>query len=140
MKPLRECVLLLGLAMIPALFSLWLHPRLPAFAWHKPEVDEVTLDEMVSRQAAVLWVDARADIAYQQAHIPGAVSLPQSQWDRHLPGLLEAWRPGMRIVVYCDSKDCGASQSVAQRIQYELNLPDVHVLKGGWNAWLYSHR
>lgn len=86
----------------------------------------------------ILWVDARPADAYAERHIPGAIPLNQNEWAEQLPALLQAWRPGMKVVVYCDSPACGASQAVALRLQQGVNLPDIYVLKGGWDAWTQS--
>lgn len=43
MKPLRECLLIVVLAAVPALLSLWLHPKRPMLAWTKPGIAEVEL-------------------------------------------------------------------------------------------------
>ena len=136
MKLARECALLLLLAAIPALLSLWLNPKRPALAWTKLEVIEIDLSETARESAPILWVDARDAEAYERQHIPGAILLNENSWELQLPNFLTAWYPGTRIVVYCDSQACDASQTVALRIQHELNLPDVYVLKGGWSVWL----
>lgn len=136
--PLRDCLLLLLLAAVPALLTFWLHPRRPA--WVKPAVAQVTLAEIARWPPPVLWVDAREAPAYTSEHIPGAVLLNETEWERLLPGFLEAWRPEARVVVYCDTQACNASEEVARRLQRELNLSDVSVVKGGWAAWKSLHR
>lgn len=139
MKPWRQCGLLLLAAVIPALLTGWLHPRRPEWSWQKPAVIQVSLDEVARWQGAVLWVDARETRAYEQRHVPGAVSLNETEWNRLLPGFLEAWQPSAHIVVYCNSEQCDASQAVALRLKRELDLPEIHVLKGGWSAWQQAH-
>ena len=136
--PLRDCLLLLLLAAVPALLTFWLHPRRPA--WVKPAVAQVDLAEIARWASPVLWVDAREAPAYAQEHIPGALLLNETEWNQLLPGFLEAWRPGMRVVVYCDSQACNASEEVALRLQRELNLSEVFIMKGGWASWKTIHR
>lgn len=138
MKPLREALLLLLLAALPAGLAAWLHPKTPAWAWQRPAVGEVTLGEIARWQTPILLVDARSDQAYRQAHIPNAILCNEDAWEQHLPGLLTAWQPGTRIVVYCDGQACAASQSVALRLRRELDLTDIYVLQGGWAAWLQT--
>lgn len=137
---LRDSVLLLLLAAIPALFCGWLHPKRPAWNWSQPTVSEVELSEAMRWPAPVLWIDARTAAAYQAKHLPGAILLNESEWEQQLPGFLEAWKPGARIVVYCDSESCDASQAVALRLQRELKLTEIFVLKGGWAAWLKNKK
>lgn len=140
MKPLRECLFIFVAAAIPALLSLWLHPKRPVLAWSQPGGIEVELSQVGAWPAPVLWVDARPAEAFNRGHIPGAVSLNEASWEQQLPGLLATWKPGARIVVYCDTQSCDASQSLAQRIDRELHLPGIYVLKGGWGSWQQTHR
>jgi rhodanese-related sulfurtransferase len=140
MKIFRECLLLLVLAGVLALFSLWLNPKRPVLAWTKPGAAEVELAQVQHWTQPVLWVDARNLEAFLQQHIPSAIFLNESAWEQSLPVFLAVWRPGMKIVVYCDSQSCDASQAVAQRIERELHLSEVYVLKGGWASWRQIHR
>lgn len=131
----RDCVLLLLLAAVPALLAGWLHPQRPAWSWEKPGVPEVEASEVARWSPPVLWLDARTAEAYRNAHVPGAILLNEDEWEKQLPGFLQVWQPATKVIVYCDSAACGASQAVALRLQRELQLTDVHVLKGGWSAW-----
>ena len=136
---LRDCGLILLLAAIPALLAGWLHPKRPAWSWSKPGVAEVDLSEVAHWTPPILWVDARTNAAFQLKHVPGAVLLNEGEWEQQLPGFLEVWQPSAHIVVYCDSAACDASQAVALRLQRELTITDIHVLKGGWATWLKNH-
>lgn len=135
MKTWRECAAILLLAVIPAALSLALHPRRPALAWTPPGAAEVELAMVRGWSTPVLWVDARPAAAFERGHVPGAVPLTEAAWEQQLPGLLAAWQPAARIVVYCDSSACDASQAVARRLERELQLPGIYVLKGGWDTW-----
>ena len=136
---LRECALLLALAAAAALLAGWLHPKRPTWNWSKPSVAEVELSDVLRWPPPVLWVDARPAESYEKQHVPGALPLNDGDWERLLPGVIGVWQPNAKIVVYCDSQACDASQAVAVRLQRELNLRDVHVLKGGWASWLDTH-
>jgi rhodanese-related sulfurtransferase len=135
---LRECALILLLAAAPALLAGWLHPKRPAWGWNRPGVAEVDLGEVTRWPPPVLWIDARETDAYRTRHVPGAILLNESDWEGLLPAFVAVWQPGAKIVVYCDSQACDASQAVALRLQRELNQTDIHVLKGGWAAWLQA--
>jgi len=102
-------------------------------------VVEVDLAEVLRWTPPILWVDARTAKSYETRHVPGAVLLNEDEWELHLPGFLAVWQPTGRIIVYCDSQACDASQAVALRLQRELKLTNVYVLKGGWAAWLKTH-
>jgi rhodanese-related sulfurtransferase len=138
MKLLRNCALLAGLALVPALVSAWI--QVPQETWRpRPESVEMNLAQATALAGAVLWVDARPASEFQASHVPGALSLNEGEWERGLPGFLAAWRPGTQVVVYCDSPSCGASDSVRARLARELGISKVFVLTGGWNEWQRAH-
>ena len=127
---LRQVTLILLLALLPAIASGVWHPRRPAW-----QSDEVTLPAALSWGDAVLWVDARPDADFTRAHIPGAVPLNEDHWDALLPALIDQWDPTRKVVVYCSSLSCQTSREVARRLRDQVNLPNVFVLQGGWEAW-----
>ena len=120
---------LLLIAVVPALVSAWLHPQ-PS----RDHSGEVAL-AVAQGWPEVLWVDARSAVAYDRAHIPGAIKLSPGSWDDEVAAMVAAWSPGKHVVVYCDGHGCNASREVAHRLRTELGLQDVHVLTGGWDAW-----
>lgn len=139
MKLWRELSSLAVLALIPAIMTGWLHPKHPEWSRTRIQVDQVELNDVLNWKSPVLWVDARATSTYQQKHIPEAVSLNESEWEQLLPGFLATWKPGVRVVVYCNTQECDASQAVAMRIKKELNLTEIYVLHGGWSSWEQNH-
>jgi rhodanese-related sulfurtransferase len=139
----RQAALLLALALVPALLTAWLHPKRPAWNWTRPTVTELVLAD-AERLTPVIWVDARPDEEYAAQHVPGALSLNEDHWDELFSRFLAAWekQPDARVVVYCDSQRCDASRDVAVRIRHEsgLQIRNVFVLQGGWDAWLEVHK
>ena len=135
----RECALILALAAVPATLTYWLHAKHSALTWTKPPTAQVELGEVTRWTPPVLWVDAREAAAYDKAHMPGAILLNETEWNRLIPGFLDAWRPGVKVVVYCDAQDCNSSVEVARRLQSELSVEDIYVLKGGWASWKSQH-
>ena len=131
---IRAAALLLVVALVPALLSAWLHPRKPE--WQR------TGDVSLATTAAwtdVLWVDARSPETFAKGHIPDAKNLTPAAWESLVESIVEVWKPGMRVVVYCDGHGCEASHEVAARLKAELGLENVHVLTGGWDAWRAQH-
>jgi len=100
----------------------------------------VTVEEAHAWGNSAIWVDARPDDEFASDHVPGAISLNEDRWNELLPQFLVVWSPGKKIVVYCSSLSCNASREVARRLRKEAQLPDVFVLKGGWEAWLKKNR
>jgi rhodanese-related sulfurtransferase len=131
---LRQALAILLLALLPAIATgLW-HPRRPSW-----QSDEVTLAAANAWGRGVLWVDARPDADFARAHIPGAIPLNEDHWDDLLSGLLDQWDTTRKVVVYCSSLSCQTSHDVARRLREEVNLPNVFVLQGGWEAWLNAN-
>ena len=123
------------IALVPALLSVWLHPRGPSWV----RTGEVTL-AVVRHWPEVLWVDARGAAAYEREHVPGALNLSAGAWEQQVGNVVAAWKPELRVVVYCDGHLCQASREVAQRLRDELGLTEVHVLTGGWDTWTEAQR
>jgi rhodanese-related sulfurtransferase len=136
----RQAALLLSFALVPALFTAWLHPKRPAWSWTRPAVTELALADAVRLAPPVIWLDARPDEEYGAQHVPGALSLNEEHWEELLPKFMAAWQPGTRVVVYCNSQRCDASREVAARLRHELQIDNVFVLQGGWAAWLEAQK
>ena len=137
---LRQALLLLGLAVLPAIGqAVYYGERAP---WQAPAVgkDEVELPQAQAWGETVMWVDARPAAQYESEHIPNAALLNEDRWQELLPPMLNAWSPEKRVVVYCSSQSCAASHEVARRLREEAGLKNVFVLHGGWEAWLATKR
>ncbi len=127
----RQLCALLGLALVPALLAGVLQLKT-----HQPDpVPKVEAAQVRAWGDQVLWVDARPRAEFEQGHIAGAVLLNEDEWNGLVAQFLNAWDPDKPIVVYCEGGRCQASKSVASRLLTELQLENVHVLKGGWKSW-----
>lgn len=129
----REAGALLALALLPALVSGSLQVD-----WRGAEPlakGEVTRATVEAWNKPVQWVDARPRAKFDAGHAPGAVLLNEDEWNALVPAFLDAWDPERPIVVYCDGGACDASHAVAKRLREELQLANVWILKGGWDAW-----
>ena len=80
-----------------------------------------------------LFLDARPVAFYEMSHIPGALPLPEDDFDRAFTTLEPRLRSSFDIVVYCSGFGCEASHLVARRLK-ERGIPAV-VLAEGWPAW-----
>jgi rhodanese-related sulfurtransferase len=84
----------------------------------------------------VLIIDARDDIFYARAHVPGSLSLPERRFDAcyaQLKSRIEADR-ARPIIVYCSNTYCDASTEVQARL-HVLGYTNVAVFPDGWAAW-----
>lgn len=136
MNCLRRVLLLLLLALVPALFTAWLHPRRPNWheAWHP--FPSVTLAQLQAEPAGPprLWIDAREPALYAKGHLPGALNLSETTWEASLPAVIDAWTPEQLVIVYCDGGGCLASRATAVRLRRELGADNIVILRDGWTA------
>lgn len=137
-RAIRELLLLLVLAAIPAAVTGWLLPGI--FAREPFPSITVSDAQQLSTEQSVLWIDAREAEAFGRGHIPGAIRLTSEEWEALLLPVMETWTPGQIVIVYCDQETCNASAAVAARLQSELVIETVYVLKGGWSAWLQANQ
>jgi rhodanese-related sulfurtransferase len=84
-----------------------------------------------------LFVDARPLAFYQMSHIPGALSLPEDDFDASFAKIESRLRSSLDVVVYCSGFGCEASHLVARKLK-EKGIPAV-VLADGWPAWTDAH-
>jgi rhodanese-related sulfurtransferase len=80
-----------------------------------------------------LFLDARPVAFYEMSHIPGALPLPEDDFDKAFTRIEPRLRSSLDIVVYCSGFGCEASHLVARKLK-ERGIPAV-VLSEGWPAW-----
>jgi rhodanese-related sulfurtransferase len=134
MRALRQALLILLAALIPAGLTAAFHPRRAAWARDKLLPGEVELQTVLAWGSDVLWVDARSLKDYEAEHVPGAILLNLEDWEQLFPRFVDQWRPEQKVVVYCSSTSCELSHEVAERLKAN-GISPVYVLKGGWEAW-----
>lgn len=83
--------------------------------------------------AGALFLDARPRDFWRMNRIPGALSLPEDDFDPAYRELQSRLRRTSNIVVYCSGYGCDASHVVARKLR-ELGFPAV-VLDEGLPAW-----
>jgi rhodanese-related sulfurtransferase len=134
MRPVRQALMILLAALIPASLTAAFHPRRPRWSQDQLAQGEVMLSTAMAWDRDVLWVDARSADEYEADHIPGAILLNLESWDEFFPQFLDRWSPEKRVVVYCSAAACELSREVAERLR-KSGISSVFVLKGGWEAW-----
>jgi rhodanese-related sulfurtransferase len=97
-------------------------------------------DELVSaadakarlERGAVL-LDARPIEFYRMSHIPGALPLPEEDFEGSFAKLEPRLRASLDVIVYCSGYGCEASHNVAARLK-QRGVPAA-ILHEGWPAW-----
>lgn len=135
MRAWREALVLVAVALAPAALAVAFHPQLADRRRAGLEADAVRLEEVRDWRAELLWLDARSAADFSRGHIPQAVWFDLDHPDRAIGELLATWVPGRRIVVYCSTRGCSDSRTVAVRLR-QAGFEPVFFLHGGWEAWL----
>ncbi|WP_151735616.1 rhodanese-like domain-containing protein [Paenibacillus tengchongensis] len=79
---------------------------------YETDVADVAYD-LQAGLSGFLLVDVRDARAYEEAHLPGAVSLPGGRLSATLP---EALAPGTVLVLYCWGPACNGATKAAARL------------------------
>lgn len=97
-----------------------------------PEVPRVSLEEALSAHQAgsAIFIDIRDSSAYEEAHIPGSLSLPLAQLESQLKEL----DPNSWIITYC-TWPSEESSARAARILLDNGFKKVTPILGGLRAW-----
>jgi rhodanese-related sulfurtransferase len=96
----------------------------------------VTLDEVkaiVQRQSHIL-LDARPLADYDAGHLPGALALPQTAIDEHLPNVLPLLAPEQPILTYCSGKQCDESFLLTVDLRKQ-GFTNIVLYPGGFTEW-----
>jgi rhodanese-related sulfurtransferase len=94
------------------------------------------IDASVARarfDRGALFLDARPVANYRMSHIPGALPLPEDDFDRYFGPLEPRLRSSFDTVVYCAGYGCEASHLVGKRL-HDRGI-QVAILNEGWPAW-----
>lgn len=126
---------LLLLPLAGAAVNGWLNPAAPKWNVSGLAEGEVSVAQARAWMPDALFVDARSEAAYMESHIDGAVWLNPAEFDEGVGDFLALWSPQVPVVVYCDSRQCGASATVAGRLRDDFGIPNVWVMSGGWVEW-----
>jgi len=93
-----------------------------------PAVDEVSLDELESRDTSAIVLDVREPVEYAAGHVPGSVNLPQADLADRLDELPRD-RP---LLLICQGGY--RSQRAAQFLK-QMGFEQVSSVAGGTAAW-----
>lgn len=88
----------------------------------------------------VLILDAREAGVFREGHVPGALSLPVSDFDQAYQAMKPLLAPHQErlVIVYCSDMWCGQADALQQKL---INYGFRHVgrFPDGWGAWMSAH-
>ena len=110
------------------------YPGVPLWVWHK--VDTLTPEQAYAlwQERSVIIVDARDRTEYDEAHIPGSISLPYHEFTTAYPQVRSRLPEDRRILLYCHGGDCPLSMRVAKRL-LGMGYTELMVLSEGIIGW-----
>ncbi len=94
-------------------------------------IDADELREQLASDHRPVLVNALAREAFDDERIPGSISIPVASAVRVATEVLAKDQP---VVVYCASRSCTASPTLAQKL-VDLGFSDVTDFDGGIEAW-----
>jgi rhodanese-related sulfurtransferase len=80
-----------------------------------------------------LFLDARPRDFYEISHVPGALPLPEDDFERAFAAIEPRLRSSLDVIVYCSGFGCEASHVVSRKLK-ERGIPAA-ILHEGWPAW-----
>ncbi len=113
--------------------TLMLMAPLLCMAAEYTTIDHVELKTLVDADARMfVLVDARNPVEYREAHIPGAINIPESKFDDYL-GLLPVDK-STSIIIYCNGVKCGKSKKTAKKA-LKQGYENIRVYAEGMPVW-----
>jgi rhodanese-related sulfurtransferase len=94
-------------------------------------VDARTLRAQLASDDRPVLVNALAREGFEERRIPGSISIPAGDALRIAPDVLAK---DQAVVVYCSSRNCTASPTLAQKL-VDLGYTEVSDFEGGLDEW-----
>jgi rhodanese-related sulfurtransferase len=103
--------------------------------WAKAK-EHVTFEQAkkFSKDKGMLFVDARAKVEYDQAHIPGAIPLPTGEFEKYYNKHIKRIKKAKKLITYCHGVGCRLSEKTANSL-VDKGHKNVAVFFGGWPQW-----
>ena len=143
MQPIKIAAILISLALLATMgvgcaVTPKSQPEVQAEAsWQFHDIVDVDFVRQyvtVPRPEGVMLIDARpARPKYDKGHIPTAVSIPDSRFDKMTAELPED--KGTLLIFYCGGVKCKLSHKSAARAE-QLGYTNVKVFAAGFPAWM----
>ena len=135
---IQQSLFLVLLSVMLASLTFFIHPEPPGLEEKSPWA--MSIIDIQNYESEILWVDTRKETDFHSGHITGAILLDEENWDEGFENFLMEWDGESRIVLYCDSLECGKSANTAKLLRDDYGIEHVYYLIGGWNAWKESQK
>ncbi len=120
------------IAALPAIAAMLISfsPALAATDFAVINTEE--LQRFIDQKEKMVLIDARTPAEYQEAHITGAVNIPEKGFEQ-ASQQLPADKTTL-LVIYCNGVKCGKSKRVAKKVQ-QLGYTEILVFSEGIPVW-----
>jgi rhodanese-related sulfurtransferase len=110
-------------------------PAQPAAPRNERMITLARFKELMSGSLPLQIIDAREPDEFAAGHIPGALSIPPSEFLGKVPDLVnQRLSRDLPMVVYCTGGNCDASKLVAMRL-IDLGFGQTYVYEDGFTGW-----
>jgi rhodanese-related sulfurtransferase len=90
------------------------------------------LKDMLDKKKNFVLIDARTKEEYQEAHIPGAISIPEKNFEDS--GALLPTDKNHQLVFYCNGVKCGKSKKAAKKAE-AMGYTNILIYGEGFPIW-----
>lgn len=96
----------------------------------------VSLEEarQITETFSHIVLDARKPADYNAGRLPGALSLPLTQFDQFFSGVAPLLGGGQPVMVYCSGRECDESIKLGE-ILIKAGYTNISLFAGGMNDW-----
>jgi len=105
----------------------------------KEDIPKIHLEEakVLQESGKAIFIDARGPSEYNDAHIPGAISIPVGDAQNKIQQYKELFKDKV-LVPYCHGAGCHLSDKVAYAL-YDAGYKKVVIYFGGWPEWTQAN-
>jgi rhodanese-related sulfurtransferase len=97
------------------------------------ELDLAEVHDLLAERNTVI-IDTRLTPDFEAGHLPGAISVPVDMGDIQRREQLSHVSKDAPIVLYCQSRNCPFSGTVAKRLLAD-GYYNLRLFPGGWTEW-----
>jgi rhodanese-related sulfurtransferase len=97
-------------------------------------IDAETVQSLVESNTAIL-LDARTPEEFESCHIPKAINLPISQFEKKYHTVANLLAECHTIITYCEGIHCTDSSMLAMEL-HKKGHQDIFIYKGGIEEWM----
>lgn len=132
METLRTCIRRSGIVALAAIAAVLVSLTPAHAAADFPAISTDDVKKFIDLKEPMLLIDARTPEEYREAHITGAVNIPEKGFEQAAAQL--PTDKNTLLVFYCNGVKCGKSKRVAQKVK-PLGYTAILIYSEGIPVW-----